>query len=221
MAAGTPGRAGVPVCGRVTARGDLDHLQKRDRAFLHPGAPGTSGDASQAVSRSAVARCTACGDPLGRGGPPDRTAEEVRTRRPPRPPAARTPGPRRSATDSSRPRLRGLARRPAHGRTTRSSAPPGAAVSQLVNDPSSSTASRSSSVPIRPHPTRLHISDNRLMNLGARVCGSTSKSENGNPKITPVSSDVAIPQREKLGQLVRARETARVRRSQPGSADRS
>ena len=55
-------------------RGDLDHLQKRDGAFLHPGAAGARRrQQRQPLGRGAFHRG---GDPLGRGDP-DRAAQEV------------------------------------------------------------------------------------------------------------------------------------------------
>ena len=55
-------------------RGDLDHLQERDGAFLHPGAAGTRRrQQRQPLGGGAL---HGGGDPLGRGDP-DRAAEEV------------------------------------------------------------------------------------------------------------------------------------------------
>ena len=55
-------------------RGDLDHLQKRDGAFLHPGAAGARRrQQRQPFGRGAFHRG---GDPLGRGDS-DRAAQEV------------------------------------------------------------------------------------------------------------------------------------------------
>ena len=141
------GQVGLLVQG--DGRGDLDHLQERDGALLHPGATGARRrQQRQPLGGGALDRG---GDPLGRGDP-DRAGQEVELADHHRHPAPEHPalaGQHRLVEARWRPGLGqfagvGLVGVDASG-----------AVSQLTNDPSSSTASRSCDSADPAHGARL------------------------------------------------------------------
>lgn len=146
--------------------GDLDHLQECDCAFLHAGAAG----ARRRQQRQPLRRCTLHrgGDPFGRRHT-DRAAEE----------AEFTDHHRYAATEdpalSGQHRLVDAGSGPGGGQLASVGLEVGTgvgAVSQLTNDPSSSTASRSLSSPMRrpfTSPRRAQI-----MRVGGCLPGAAS-----------------------------------------------
>ena len=124
--------------------GDLDHLQERDRALLHAGAARTRRRHQRQPlgGRAFHGR----GDALG-GGHADRPGQEVELAGDdgdPTPEHRALAGQHRFVEAGRRPGVgQFAARRTASGWTS------SGALSQLTNEPSSSTASRSSTAPIR------------------------------------------------------------------------
>ncbi len=143
------GEMRLPV--QLDGRGDLHHLQKRDRALLHAGAAGARRRQQRQPLGSRALHSG--GDPFG-GGHADRAGEEAEVADHHRDP------PSKHAPFARRYRLVAAAGGASVGQFARIASDTGTgtgSISQLTKEPSSSTASRSWSVVIRLTGTRLYI----------------------------------------------------------------